>query len=118
MEAAEHFIGGGYYGYVAGEFPQKPPEQMQFTVDDLLNFSNEDAAMIGDGFCDNAVANSAESSTFTAVDSCNSSVSGGDSYFSNSFGSRNFGGAGFSADLCVPVIFTCFGFSQLEIDLS
>lgn len=101
MEAAEHFVGGGYYGCVADDFPQKPPEQMQFTVDDLLNFSNEDSAMIGDGFCDNAVANSAESSSFN---SCNSSLSGGDSYFSNSLGSRNLGDASFSADLCVPVI--------------
>ncbi|OWM78112.1 GATA transcription factor 4-like [Punica granatum] len=103
MEAPEHFVSGGYYGYgTSGLIPQKPTEQAQFMVDDLLNFSNEDMAMTGDGFSDNAVANSAESSGFTAVDSCNSSVSGGENYFSSSFGSRNFGDTSFSADLCVP----------------
>ncbi|KAK4765736.1 hypothetical protein SAY86_026826 [Trapa natans] len=92
MEAPEHFIGEGHYGY-------KPPEQMQFTVDDLLNFSSEDnSAMIGDVFCSKNIAVAVESSGLTAVDSSNSSFSGGDSHFSKNFGNAIFSSAG----LCVP----------------
>ncbi|XP_030526347.2 GATA transcription factor 12-like [Rhodamnia argentea] len=55
-----------------------------------------------DGFFDNVGANSADSSTVTVVDSCNSSISCGDNNFSGSFGSRSFGDSSFAGELCVP----------------
>ncbi|MBA0761224.1 hypothetical protein Gotri_023901, partial [Gossypium trilobum] len=52
MEAADFFVGGYYDGAAGDGFlpEQKPPEN--FTVDDLLDFSNEDA-IISDCFLDN-----------------------------------------------------------------
>lgn len=108
MEAPEYFV-GGYFGVAAGDHfspekqrhvvvDQKPGEP--FAIDDLLDFSNADDAIMSDGFFDNNVAgNSADSSTGTAIDSCNSSISGADNRF-------NGGGGGFpqfSGELCVPV---------------
>ncbi|KAL5576940.1 hypothetical protein UlMin_018639 [Ulmus minor] len=102
MEVPEFFV-GGYFNAGAGDFPtenrysdQKPGEH--FTVDDLLDFSNDDA-MVTDGFFDNVAGNSTDSSTVTVVDSCNSSASGGELQFS---GNRSFGDSQFSGDLCVP----------------
>ncbi|XWS11976.1 hypothetical protein CRYUN_Cryun37aG0051000 [Craigia yunnanensis] len=64
-----------------------------FTVDDLLDFSNEDA-IISDGFFDNVAGNSTDSSTVT----CISSVSG-----DNHFSSANFPHSSqFSGELCFP----------------
>lgn len=103
MEVPEFFV-GGYFGAGAGDFAtekrhseQKPGEH--FAIDDLLDFSNDDA-MVTDGFFDNVAGNSMDSSTVTAVDSCNSSVSGGEQQFS---GNRSFSDSQFSGDLCVPV---------------
>jgi hypothetical protein len=104
MELPEFYIGGYFDGQLSPEkrqAEQKPAAGEQFTIDDLLDFSNEDA-LVTDGFFDSAVAgNSTDSSTVTAVDSCNSSVSGGEPQFS---GNRSFGDSQFSGDLCVPVI--------------
>lgn len=104
MELPEFYIGGYFDGQLSPEkrqAEQKPACGEQFTIDDLLDFSNEDA-LVTDGFFDSAVAgNSTDSSTVTAVDSCNSSVSGGEPQFS---GNRSFGDSQFSGDLCVPVI--------------
>lgn len=105
MELPEFYVGGYFDDHLSPEkrqlVDQKPPAGgEQFTVDDLLDFSNEDA-LVTDGFFDSTVAgNSTESSTVTAVDSCNSSVSGGEPQFS---GNRSFGDSQFSGDLCVPV---------------
>ena len=89
------FFAGGYFGATE----QKAGEQ--FAIDELLNFSNDDAMITADvGFFDSVAGNSADSSTATVVDSCNSSVSGGDHHFA---AHRSFADAHFSGDLCVPV---------------
>ncbi|XVE88831.1 hypothetical protein DITRI_Ditri19aG0100200 [Diplodiscus trichospermus] len=100
MEAGNFFVGGYYGGEAAGYFsPEKRMSTEQklaenFTVDDLLDFSNEDA-IISDGFFDNVAGNSTDSSTVT----CNSSVSVGDNHFS----SANFNHSSqFSSEFCVP----------------
>ncbi|KAF4362156.1 hypothetical protein F8388_024008 [Cannabis sativa] len=103
MEVPEYLV-GGYFGAGAVDFSnekrlseQKSSEH--FTIDDLLDFSHEEP-MVTDGFFDNvACNNSTESSTVTAVDSCNSSISGGEHQFP---GNRSFGDSQFSGDLCVP----------------
>ncbi|PRQ51057.1 putative transcription factor C2C2-GATA family [Rosa chinensis] len=103
MELPEFYVGGYFDGQLSTEkrqlADQKPAGGEQFTIDDLLDFSNEDA-LVTDGFFDSTVAgNSTDSSTVTAVDSCNSSVSGGEPQLS---GNRSFGDSQFSGDLCVP----------------
>ncbi|XP_015894579.2 GATA transcription factor 9 [Ziziphus jujuba] len=102
MEVPQFFM-GGCFGAGAGELSpnkrhseQKPGEH--FTIDDLLDFSNEDA-MVTDGFFDNVAGTSTDSSTVTVVDSCNSSVCGGEPQLS---GNRSFSESQFSGDLCVP----------------
>ncbi|OWM76507.1 hypothetical protein CDL15_Pgr005471 [Punica granatum] len=103
MEVSECCVGVGYCGAGGADFYPEKKAGEQFTVDDLLDFSNEDVMGSGDGgFLDNVGANSADSSTATAVDSCNSTLSGGDNQFSGSFGSRSFGDSSFSGELCVP----------------
>lgn len=106
MEVPEYFV-DGYFGVGGVHFSpekrhadQKPGDP--FAIDDLLDFSNADAIM-SDGFFDNVAGNSTDSSTGTAVDSCNSSISGADNRFSANFGSRNFSDPQFSGELCVPV---------------
>ncbi|CAA0837283.1 GATA transcription factor 9 [Striga hermonthica] len=70
-----------------------------FTVDDLLDFSKEDET-IADAFPDGLAGNPGDSSTVTAVDSCNSSVSGGGS---SSPSCRSFNETQFPGDeLCIP----------------
>lgn len=94
MEASEFFV-GGYYGS-AGDFsPEKRMSEQKITenfiVDDLLDFSNEDAVM-SDGFPDNVAGNSTDSSTVT----CNS----GNEY---RVSPGNFGQISqFSGEICVP----------------
>ncbi|PIN24189.1 GATA-4/5/6 transcription factor [Handroanthus impetiginosus] len=76
---------------------------VHFTVDDLLDFPKEDETMT-DAFLDSLKGNSGDSSTVTAVDSCNSSVSGGvDGQFSGNVSCRSFNESQFSGnELCVP----------------
>ena len=75
-----------------------------FIVEDLLDFSNDDA-IIADATFDSVPGNSTDSSTVTAVDSCNSSsFSGCDPNFVAN-GSRNLIEGHFSGDLCVPVYY-------------
>lgn len=78
-----------------------------FMVEDLLDFSNDDDAIIADTPFEAATTtatagNSTDSSTVTVVDSCNSSsFSGCDPNFVSDI-CRNFPDANFSSDLCVP----------------
>nr|POF25385.1 hypothetical protein CFP56_32626 [Quercus suber] len=79
-----------------------------FMVEDLLDFSNDDDAIIADTPFEAATTtvagNSTDSSIVTVVDSCNSSsFSGCDPNFVSDI-CRNFPDANFSSDLCVPVI--------------
>lgn len=100
MEVPELFMGGYFGGAVASPFsPEKQKPGDNFTIDDLLDFSNEDAVMT-DGYVDNVAGNSTDSSTVTAVDSCHS---GAGPHFFGSIGSRSFGDSQFASDLCVPV---------------
>ncbi|KAK7320801.1 hypothetical protein VNO77_30616 [Canavalia gladiata] len=74
----------------------------QFIVEDLLDFSNDDA-IISDATFDSVPGNSTDSSTVTAVDSCNSSsFSGSDPNILADIGCRNPSDGHFSGDLCVP----------------
>jgi len=108
MEAPEYFVGGYYAAGGADQFSQ--PEKRHadqkigepFAIDDLLDFSHADAIM-SDGFFDNVAGNSTDSSTVTAVDSCNSSISGSDNRFAAAIVPRGFGDPQFSGELCVPV---------------
>ncbi|XP_068313987.1 GATA transcription factor 12 [Pyrus communis] len=76
-----------------------------FKVEDLLDFSNDDDAVITDGGCpaaavfENAAGNSTDSSTLTVMDSCNSSSLSGSEPL---FGSRNLADGPLSSELCVP----------------
>ncbi|KAJ7965932.1 GATA transcription factor [Quillaja saponaria] len=71
-----------------------------FIVEDLLDFSNDDAVLT-DGNLDSIAGNSTESST--AVDSCNSSsFSGCEPNFVADIGCRSLADGNFSSDLCVP----------------
>ncbi|KAJ7958825.1 GATA transcription factor [Quillaja saponaria] len=73
-----------------------------FIVEDLLDFSNEDAVLT-DGNFDSVAGNSTDSSTVTVVDSCNSSsFSGSEPNFVGDIGCHNFADGNFSSDLCVP----------------
>ncbi|KAG9141125.1 hypothetical protein Leryth_001619, partial [Lithospermum erythrorhizon] len=71
-----------------------------FAVDDLFDFPHEDDEQImGDAFFESLAGNSGGSSPITVVDSCNSSVSGGDNtQFNHSFSDEKFPGT----ELCVP----------------
>ncbi|KAG5016233.1 hypothetical protein AAZX31_08G199700 [Glycine max] len=108
MEAPEYFV-GGYFGAGGAEqfslsekrhSDQKTGEP--FAIDDLLDFSHADAIM-SDGFFDNVTGNSTDSSTVTAVDSCNSSISGSDNHFATAIVPRCYhSDPQFSGELCVP----------------
>ncbi|KAF3446399.1 hypothetical protein FNV43_RR11578 [Rhamnella rubrinervis] len=74
-----------------------------FIVEDLLDFPNDDDAVITDGALDTVTGNSTDSSTVTVVDSCNSSsFSGREPNFVGDIGCRSFADGHFSSDLCVP----------------
>lgn len=105
MEASDMFV-GNYFS--AGDEAQFLPENCyfnqnqqadnnnQFAIDDLLlDFPKEDDIM-NDAFFHSIAA---DSSPVTAVDSCNSSVSGNIS--SGSFTDAQFS----SSELCVPVLY-------------
>ncbi|KAK6273937.1 hypothetical protein POUND7_011020 [Theobroma cacao] len=101
MEAPEFYQGSSYCSQFA---PEKPAAGDHFIVEDLLDFSNEDA-VITDGTFDSSVAggHSTDSSTVTAVDSCNSSsLSGCEPNFAGDMGCRGFTDGQFAGDLCVP----------------
>ncbi|KAK3027079.1 hypothetical protein RJ639_040911 [Escallonia herrerae] len=109
MEAPAFFIGGGYYGAGDNQFSQ-PADNVNnngngnaFAIDDLLDFPKEDEVM-ADAFFDNLAVDSGDSSAVTAVDSCNSSVSGSEHQFSSgNFSSESFADAKLSGgELCVP----------------
>lgn len=75
-----------------------------FIVEDLLDFPNEDDAVITDGALDTVTGNSTDSSTVTVVDSCNSSsFSGCEPNFIGDIGCRSLADGHFSSDLYVPV---------------
>lgn len=76
-----------------------------FMVEDLLDFSNDDAVITDGAAFDTVTGNSTDSSTLTVIDSsCNSSSLSGcePANFAADFGSRNFAEVPFSSDLCVP----------------
>ncbi|XXG45856.1 hypothetical protein AAC387_Pa02g0825 [Persea americana] len=106
MEAPDFFHGG----FCRAGNPQFTPEKRyseqkpaeHFLIEDLLDFSNEDAvAPAGEAF-DSGTGNSTDSSTVTVVDSCNSSFSGSEPHFSGDLSQRSFTDSHFSGDLCVP----------------
>lgn len=105
MEASVFFNGGYYEGGVDQFSPKKRHfEQMtaeNFVVEDLLDFSNE-GTMMTDDFLDSSTGNSNESSTFTTVDSCNSTGSGEKAHFSANLSCRSFSNTQLSGELCVP----------------
>ncbi|KAJ9702286.1 hypothetical protein PVL29_004161 [Vitis rotundifolia] len=106
MEAPEFFQGGfciapaSQFGTEKRISDTKPGGGDHFIIEDLLDFSNDDA-VITDGTFDTVTGTSTDSSTFTIVDSCNS-VSGCEPQFAGDIGSRNYTDAHFSSDLCVP----------------
>ncbi|KAJ8443388.1 hypothetical protein Cgig2_018821 [Carnegiea gigantea] len=87
--------------------PTKPSAGDHFIVEELLDFSNDDAVVNEGGFDNNnnnhlAAANSNStdsSSVVTPVDSCNSSFSGNNDL---NFPTAGDMGSQFSGDLCVP----------------
>lgn len=107
------FFGGGYFNATsANSFSpekriaadQKLGENFNFTIEDLLDFSNDDV-IISDGvLLDNVTGNSTDSSTVT----CNSAASGGDNNCAGNFGGNSFADSQFSGELCVPVNFSFF----------
>ncbi|XP_047328298.1 GATA transcription factor 2-like [Impatiens glandulifera] len=100
MAAPEFITAGGYYGSAADAhfhsvdrfFDQKLLQNNNnnhFAVDELFDFSKEDDVFL--------TGNSNDSSTITAIDSCNSPISGQDTLF------HSFTDTHFSDDLCVPI---------------
>ena len=114
MERPEFFIGGYFNATSVNSFSpekriaaeQKPGENFNFTIEDLLDFSNDDGIISEGALFDNVTGNSTDSSTVT----CNSSASGGDNSFAGNFGGRrssnSFADSQFSGELCVPVNFS------------
>ncbi|KAK7293874.1 hypothetical protein RJT34_16751 [Clitoria ternatea] len=87
------------------QFPSdnKSNNSDHFIVEDLLDFPNDDDAIIIDATSDSVPGNSTESSTITTIDSCNSSsLSGPDLYPVSNIGCRNTSDDHFSDELCVP----------------
>ncbi|KAK9102332.1 hypothetical protein Sjap_019586 [Stephania japonica] len=101
MEAPEFYHGGYYRGAGTAQF--QPENNLHsdehFAIDDLLDFTNEDAVAGDGGAFDNFAVNSADSCTIPAVDSCNSSFSGSDySHFPGDAPCRGL----LDGELCVP----------------
>lgn len=118
METPDFFMGAYFNATSANSFwpekrvatEQKPGENFNFTVEDLLDFSN-DSGIIGDGaLFNNVTGNLTDSSTVT----CNSAASGGDNSFAGNFGgcrsSNSIADSHISGELCVPVIFLILKF--------
>ncbi|GMG99079.1 hypothetical protein Nepgr_000919 [Nepenthes gracilis] len=110
MEAPE-------FGYCSQQFAQEKRQSEaktgdHFTVEDLLDFSNDDG-IINDGAFDSITVNSTDSSTVTVLDSCNSSFTGANPHLVHvgcDIGCQNFADMHFSSDLCVP----CDDLAELE----
>ncbi|XP_022756352.1 GATA transcription factor 12-like [Durio zibethinus] len=101
MEAPQFFQGSSYCSQFA---PDKPAAGDRFIVEDLLDFSNEDAIITDSIFDSSVVGHSTDSSTVTAVDSCNSlSFSGCEPNFAGDIGCRGFTDGHFAGDLYVPI---------------
>ncbi|XP_073309734.1 GATA transcription factor 9-like [Primulina huaijiensis] len=97
----EYFV-GSYGEFSSVENGKLNNNGVHFMVDDLLDFSKADET-VTDVFFDSLGGNSGDSSTVTAVDSCNSSVSGGDGQFNGNVSCRSFNESQFcSNELCVP----------------
>lgn len=100
----EYFVGnyGEFSSVENGNLNNNNNNGVHFIVDDLLDFSKADETMT-DVFFDGFGGNSGDSSAVTVVDSCNSSVSGGDGQFSGNVSCRSFKESQFcSNELCVP----------------
>ncbi|XP_073064443.1 GATA transcription factor 9-like [Primulina eburnea] len=97
----EYFV-GSYGEFSSVENGNLNNNGVHFMVDDLLDFSKADET-VTDVFFDSLGGNSGDSSTVTAVDSCNSSVSGGDGQVNGNVSCRSFNESQFcSNELCVP----------------
>ncbi|KAE8700410.1 hypothetical protein F3Y22_tig00110557pilonHSYRG00339 [Hibiscus syriacus] len=92
--------------------PEKPAAAADhFIVEDLLDFSNEDAVITEQTLDSSAVGQSTDSSTVTVVDSCNSSsFSGCEPNLVGGIGCRGFTDGDSSTDLYVP----CEDLAELE----
>ncbi|KAF8407090.1 hypothetical protein HHK36_006215 [Tetracentron sinense] len=105
MDAPDFFPGGyfltGNHHFTPEKRLSDPKPVDHFIIEDLLDFSNEDA-VITDGTFDNITGNSTDSSTVTVVDSCNSSFSGNEPHFPGALDCHNFDDTQFSSELCVP----------------
>ncbi|XP_071725027.1 GATA transcription factor 4-like [Rutidosis leptorrhynchoides] len=88
MEVPEFCVGGYFSEQKTGD---------NFAVDDLLDFSNDDA-MMSDGFFDNVTGNSADSSTVTG----NSSISDQFSNYNYPLSCRSFADSQLTGEFCVP----------------
>ncbi|GLT48198.1 hypothetical protein SLA2020_218380 [Shorea laevis] len=103
MEAPEFTHGAAFCSQFT---PEKHGSGDHFIVEDLLDFSNEDAVVTHhDSAVDSVAAQSRESSTdVTLNDSCNSSsFSGSEPNFGGDIGcGRSFGDGQFAGDLSVP----------------
>lgn len=105
MEASDLFV-SGFFSHAGDEqIPNNINNNCNnFSVDDLLVIPKDDEVM-ADAFFNSITGNSADSSNVTVVDSCNSSVSGGDGQFNGNLSGRSFTDAPFpNSELCVPVI--------------
>ena len=102
METPKFFQGSSYCSQLA---PEKHVAGDHFIVEDLLDFSNEDAVITDAAFDSSVAGHSTDSSTVTAVDSYNSSsISGCEQNLADDIGCRGFTDGQFAGDLCVPVI--------------
>ncbi|XVE71014.1 hypothetical protein DITRI_Ditri10aG0115900 [Diplodiscus trichospermus] len=101
MEAPEFFQGSSYCSQLVLE---KTATGDHFIVEDLLDFSNDDAVITNSTFDSSVAANSMDSSNFMVVDSYNSSsFSGCEPNLAGDIGCRGFTDHGqLGDDLCVP----------------
>ncbi|GMI81423.1 GATA transcription factor 12 [Hibiscus trionum] len=109
MDAPEFFQASSCASQFAPEKPAAAADH--FIVEDLLDFSNEDAVISEQTLDSSAAGHSTDSSTVTVVDSCNSSsFSGCEPNLVGGIGCRGFADGHSSADLYVP----CDDLAELE----
>ncbi|XVF35430.1 hypothetical protein REPUB_Repub18cG0145100 [Reevesia pubescens] len=101
MEAPEFYQGSSY---CSSQFvSEKPTAGDHFIVEDLLDFSNEDAVITDCAFDSSVAGHSTDSSTVTAVNNCNSTLfSGCEPNLASGIGCRGSTNAQFAGELCVP----------------